>query len=727
MKTSAVTALLCAFLAIAQPVPAAPPAARPDYPPTARTEVVERHFGIDVADPYHWLEQDVRADPAVRAWADAQDKFARQYLESLPGRALLRTRMRALSAHGRFTLPKKAGRRYFYGHNSGLQNQTPLYVREGLKGHQRLLIDPASLSADGSRALAEWLPSTDGRLLLYAVQDAGSDWRTLHVVDVQSGAVLGDRIEWVKFTQLAWDARGSGFFYSRFDAPALDDGPLSATRGQKLYYHRLGTAQTQDLLIHATPNHPTLSHTGQVTADGRWLVISSYVGTDPRREIRVAPLNGGKIRPRRLMSGMQDDWRLIGSQGDLLYFLTSRNAPHMQVVALDASRPGARPRTIVAERDTMLAGGSLVGDRLILAYQDDGRTVAELVGLDGRKIGDVPLPGVGAAAGFVGRAGDPETFFSFSGFTMPAAVYRFDTATATIAPFALPDLPFDPDDYLIEETRYLSKDGTAIPLTIIRKKALAQKQQAAPTILYGYGGFNIALTPGYAATRMAWVEQGGVYAIAHLRGGGEYGRAWHEAGRRANKQNVFDDFIAAAEYLKAAGYTRTDGLAIEGRSNGGLLVGAVVNQRPDLFGAALPAVGVMDMLRFDRFTAGRYWIDDYGSPARKADFLRLRRYSPYHNIRPGRAYPAILATTGDNDDRVVPAHSFKYVAALQAADIGPRPHLLRIDRRAGHGSGKPIDQLIDEYADSYAFAAYFTGLQLPRTEKGDDKDAPSRP
>jgi prolyl oligopeptidase len=682
------------------------------YPAAPRLDLVEDHFGAKVADPYRWLENDLRTDPAVADWVARENALTRRYIDGLPGRDALKNRMQALFAHGRYTVPRKAGGRYFYGYNKGLENQTPLYVREGLNGRQRLLLDPNLWAKDGASALAEWMPSPDGRHLAYAVQEAGSDWRTLRLLDVDSGRVLDDDIRWVKYSQIAWDGRSQGFFYSRFPAPQPGEAFRSANEGQQLYYHRIGTRQDQDQLIYATPDRPKLSHQAQVTGDGRWLVISSFEGIDPRREIHVAELTGGPVQPRLLVKGPTNDWRLIGSRGATLYFITDRGAPHMQVVTLDARRPRARPNGLVAERRETLAGGSLVGDRLILAYMTDAQTVAELVELDGRKVGDVPLPGFGTAAGFGGRNGDPETFFSFSGFVTPPSIYRFDTATRQVELFAQPDLAFDPADYGVEQRLYPSKDGTMIPLTIIRKTALADRAIAAPTILYGYGGFNISLTPGYSATRMAWLEQGGVYAIANLRGGGEFGKAWHEAGRGANKQNVFDDFIAAAEYLKANGFTPADGLAIEGRSNGGLLVGAVVNQRPDLFAAALPAVGVMDMLRFDRFTAGRYWIDDYGSPDNPKDFPLLYGYSPYHNILPGRDYPAILVTTADTDDRVVPAHSFKYAAALQAADLGQRPRLLRVDTRAGHGAGKPTDKLIDEYADSYAFAARFTGLAI---------------
>ena len=682
------------------------------YPLAARLDLVEEHFGVKVADPYRWLENDLRADPAVADWVARENAFTRSYIDALPGRDALKARMRALFAHGRYTVPRKAGGRYFYGFNKGLQNQTPLYVRDGLTGAQRLLLDPNDWAKDGATALAEWAPSPDGRYLAYATQEAGSDWRTLNLLDVATGTPLPDRIEWVKFSQIAWDGRGEGFFYSRFAAPAAGEAFRSANRDQQLYYHRIGTSQDQDQLIYATPDRPALSHQAQVTSDGRWLIINSFEGIDPRREVHVAALTGGPIKPRLLVRGPANDWRLIGSRGPTLYFVTDDRAPHLRLVTLDAEHPRRRAKELVKERRETLAGGSLIGNRLILAYMSEAQSIAELVELDGRKVADVPLPGVGTAAGFGGRDGDPETFFSFSGFVTPASIYRFDTTTLQYQPFAQPELPFDPNDYGIEQRSYPSKDGTLIPLTIIRKRALADRAIAAPTILYGYGGFNISLTPGYSAVRMAWLEQGGAYAIANLRGGGEFGKAWHEAGRGANKQNVFDDFIAAAEWLKANGVTPADGLAIEGRSNGGLLVGAVVNQRPDLFAAALPAVGVMDMLRFDRFTAGRYWVDDYGSPDKAKDFPLLYGYSPYHNIIGGRAYPAILVTTADTDDRVVPAHSFKYAAALQAADLGERPRLLRVESRAGHGSGKPVDKLIDEYADSYSFAARFTGLAI---------------
>jgi prolyl oligopeptidase len=686
------------------------------YPLTKRDDLVEDHFGIKVADPYRWLENNARTDRDVRDWVARENRATAAYLGTLPGRDILHRRMERLYDYGRYSTPRKAGGRYFYTYNSGLQNQSPLFVREGLAGTQRLLIDPNRITGDHATALAQWVPSPDGRTLLYALQEHGSDWRTLKLIDVDSGRPLDDIVRWVRFSELGWDAEGKGFFYSRFPEPEDGRAAQSAIRDQQVWYHRLGTDQSADLRIYATPDRPEMGHSAEVTDDGQWLLISSSVGTAAERELTLVSLKPGwqerRIAPRRLVRGLDHQWIFVGGRGDTLWFITDWRAPHQRLVTLDAAHPGRRPLQILGERPDTLVAGNLVGSRIILAYLTQGRTIAEMVEMDGRRVGDVPLPSMGTAAGFGGKGGDPETFFSFSGYTTPSTVYRYDTDSNRTELFAQPALAFRPDDFTVDLITYPSKDGTMVPMYIIRRKDLAEKHLAAPTLLYGYGGFNIALTPGFSPTRLAWLEQGGVVAIANVRGGGEYGRAWHDAGRRENKQNVFDDFIAAAEYLKSAGYTGEDQLAIEGRSNGGLLVGAVVNQRPDLFAAALPAVGVMDMLRFDRFTAGRYWVDDYGSPENEQDFRTLYSYSPYHNIAAGRDYPAIMVTTADSDDRVVPAHSFKYAAALQASMIGDKPHLIRVDANSGHGSGKPTDKIIDEYADIYAFAAYWTGLRI---------------
>lgn len=682
------------------------------YPPTRALDLVDDIFGERIADPYRWLENDVRTDKDVADWVAAENAVTDHYLDGLAGRDILKQRMRALFNYERYSIPRKAGSRYFYTHNEGLQNQSPLFVRDGWNGKNRVLIDPNGFSKDGATALAEWEPSPDGRHVVIAKQDGGSDWRTLTILDVDSGRELDDRIHWVKFSRLEWDAKGEGFFYSRFPTPEKGEEYRSLDLQNAVYYHRLGTDQDVDRLVYETPRHPKWNHSAQVTDDGGWLVITTSEGTDPRYEIVVIDLSRPDWKPRKLVSGMKNEWKLVGSIGSQMWWVTDLDAPRSRLVKFDAAKRHRAPQEVVAERKDTLAGASMIGSRIILAYMSNAQSLAEMVELDGKSVGDVPLPGIGTAAGFGGKAGDPETFFSFSGFTTPGTIYRLNTDTREIEEFARPRLAFNPDDYVEEQLFYASKDGTKVPMFIVRKRALAATRTAAPTLLYGYGGFNISLLPGYSATRMAWLEQGGVIAIANLRGGGEFGREWHEAGRLANKQNVFDDFIAAGEYLIDNGYTGQQELAIEGRSNGGLLVGAVVNQRPDLFAAALPAVGVMDMLRFDRFTAGRYWVDDYGYPDREPDFHILRSYSPYHNIRDGADYPAILVTTADTDDRVVPGHSFKYAAALQAARIGDKPHLIRIETRAGHGSGKPTDKVIDEYADSYAFLAKWTGLPI---------------
>jgi prolyl oligopeptidase len=679
------------------------------YPKTETVPVTETQFGEAVADPYRWLEADVRTEPKVRDWVTAQNAVSEAYLKALPGREAFAARMRELFNYERMGVPRKAGSRYFYSRNTGLQNQATLWVREGLAGAARLLIDPNAWAADGATALAEWTPSDDGRFLAYAVQDGGTDWRIIRVIDVATGKTLPDEIRWAKYSGgVAWKPDGTGFFYSRFAAPPPGDTFQALTTDQTVYFHAIGTAQDADAKIYATPDKPKYGHGAQVTDDGRYVVVTSAQGTDPRVEVHVARLGKTGVGPfRAIVSGLENNWSLAGSVGRNFWFETDKGAPRGRIARVDVEAKAMRFQPVVPETAETLVGASLVGKRLIVAYLGDAKSEAALYELDGRRVGPVTLPDIGTAGGFGGRTGDSETFYSFSGFAQPATVYRYDTATNQTSVFFAPKLAFDPAAFDTQQVFYPSKDGTKIPMFVVRKKGLTGP---APTLLYGYGGFNVSMTPGFSATRLAWLEQGGVLAIANLRGGGEYGKTWHDAGRLARKQNVFDDFIAGAEWLIAQGVTTKSQLAIQGGSNGGLLVGAVVNQRPDLFAAALPAVGVMDMLRFNRFTAGRYWTDDYGDPAVEADFRVLRAYSPYHNIHAGAAYPAILVTTADTDDRVVPGHSFKYAAALQAANLGEKPHIIRIETRAGHGSGKPIDKTIAEAADGWAFAARWTGM-----------------
>jgi len=680
------------------------------YPETRRTAQVDEQFGVKVADPYRWLENDVRTDPEVAKWVTDQNAVTNAYLATLPGRDIFAARLKQLLDYERFGVPVKKGGRYFYSRNAGLQNQAVLYVRDSVDGQGRVLIDPNGWSKDGATALAEWSSSEDGKRLAYAVQDGGTDWRTVNVLDVATGAI-SDQIDWVKFSGLAWAKDGSGFYYSRFAAPAEGAKFQALNENQQVYFHKLGTAQAADALIYATPEQPRLGHTASVTDDGKWLVITTHEGTDNRYQITVIDLTAPKPTPRTIFKGLENEWTLAGNVGGNFYWVTNKGAPRGRIVATNLyARSAEVPETeIVAQGKDVIDGANLVGGRLLVSYLADVKSDVRRFTLDGKSDGTVPLPGIGDVGGFGGDADDSETFYAFTSFATPTTIYRYDVKTGKASPWASPKVAFDPARYQVDQRFYTSKDGTRVPMFVVRRKDVTG---AAPTLLYAYGGFNISVTPSFSATRLAWLEQGGVLAVANIRGGGEYGKAWHDGGRLAQKQNVFDDFIAAGEYLKAQGITGKDQLVIQGGSNGGLLVGAVTNQRPDLFAAAIPAVGVMDMLRFDRFTAGRYWVDDYGYPSKEADFKTLYAYSPYHNIRAGKPYPAILAETADTDDRVVPGHTFKYTAMLQSMDLGPKPRLVRIETRAGHGSGKPTDKVIAETADAWAFAAKWTGLQV---------------
>lgn len=677
------------------------------YPAPDKVPVTETLFGEAVADPYRWLENDVRSDPKVAAWVAAQNKTTDAYLATLPGRAAFKARLTQLFNYERFGVPEKKGSRYFYSRNSGLQNQAVLYVRDSLDGEGRVLIDPNQWAKDGATALGEYQPSEDGKRLVYAIQDGGSDWRTVKVLDVDTGQVMSDELKWVKFSALAWAKDGSGFFYSRFPEPKAGAEFQALNENQAVYFHKLGTAQAADRLVYSTPNTPKRGHSAQVTDDGRYLIVTTSEGTDNRYEVTLIDLADGKYAPKKLVNGLENEWSYAGNTGNTFYWQTNKDAPRGRIVAMDVTRPQAI-RDVVPQDQAVLEGARTIGGQLVLSYLVDAKTEIRRYAPDGRKLGTVKLPGIGTAS-ISGDAEDAEAFYAYTSFNAPTTIYRYDVKADRATAWASPKVAFDPSRYGVEQRFYTSKDGTRVPMFIVRRKDVTGP---APTMLWGYGGFNVSYTPAFSASRIAWMEQGGVFVLANIRGGGEYGKAWHDGGRLKNKQNVFDDFIAAGEYLIAEGITKKDGLAIQGGSNGGLLIGAVVNQRPDLFAAALPAVGVMDMLRFDRFTAGRYWVDDYGYPSKAEDFRILRAYSPYHNITAGKTYPAILATTADTDDRVVPGHTFKYTAMLQATDIGPKPHLVRIETRAGHGSGKPTDKIIEETSDLYAFAAKWTGLEV---------------
>lgn len=685
-----------------------------EYPDTRTGHQIDDYHGVQVADPYRWLEADVRETPEVADWVARQNAVTDRYLETLDQREKIRPILTKVWDYERFGVPRKAGGRYFFTRNNGLQNQAVLYIQDGLDDEPRVLIDPNQWSADGTVALAQWAPSPEGRYLAYGVQDGGSDWRVWRIMDVANGETLDEELKWLKFTSVAWTPDGKGFYYSRYPRPEEGEAFQSLNMNMKVYYHRLGSAQSADELVHEDLEHPEWGYAAEVTEDGHYLVITVWMGTDDRYQILCRDLTDPESQLSYLVSGFEHGYFLAGNDGDHLFFRTTRDAPRSRVVAIHPSRPRPRHwREVISESEHVMQMAVLMGGRLMVEYLEDAKSAVQIHHLDGRLQNRVDLPGVGSAGGFSGHADETHAFFAFSSFNRPDTIYRLSLETGQRRIFKAPKLSFDPDRFVVKQVFYTSKDGTRVPMFISHRKDLAD-QLPAPTLLYGYGGFNISLSPAFSATRLAWMEMGGIYAVANLRGGGEYGEAWHKAGTKLQKQNVFDDFIAAGEYLISEKYTSPQQLAIFGGSNGGLLVGAVTNQRPDLFAAAVPAVGVMDMLRFQRFTAGRFWVDDYGSSDHAEEFKILHAYSPYHNIKPGTDYPAVMVTTADFDDRVVPGHSFKYIAALQAAQAGDEPVLIRIETRAGHGAGKPTEKIIDEYSDTWAFIAQHTNLQLKK-------------
>lgn len=684
-----------------------------EYPATPIVDHIDGYHGVEVSDPYRWLEEDVRESQAVKDWVDAQNAVTFDYLEAIDERALVKARLTELWDFERYGVPRKEGGRYYYTYNDGLQNQNVIYTQTRLDGDPELLIDPNTWSEDGTIALASFFPSPDGTHVAYLVQDGGSDWRTAKIINVDSGSVLEEALEWLKFTNLSWSHDGSGFYYSRYPETAETDKFQSLNMNQEVYYHALGTPQDDDVLIYASPNEPEWGHIAEISEDGMHLVITIWKGTDDRYQIVHQDLSEEDSAPEFLIEGFDNDYTFVGNVANELYFRTNRDAPRNRLIAINVKHPDPENwREVIPETENVLDGVSLVGEKIIADYMQDAQTVVKIFSLDGKYERMVNLPGVGTAYGFAGKLEDPETFFAYTSFDTPTTINRLDVATGQVNIFRQPSVDFDPDDYVVKQVFYQSKDGTRIPMFVTHRKDL-QLDGRTPTLLYGYGGFNISMTPAFSITRLAWMEMGGVYALANIRGGGEYGEEWHQAGTRLRKQNVFDDFIAAAEFLIEEGYTTSSKLAVMGGSNGGLLVGAVTNQRPDLFGAAIPAVGVMDMLRFQEFTAGRFWVDDYGSSDNPDEFEALYAYSPYHNVREGTEYPAILVTTADTDDRVVPGHSFKYAAAIQKAQAGDAPVLIRIETRAGHGSGKPTEMIIDEYVDRWAFVVENLGMQLP--------------
>ena len=673
------------------------------YPTTKIVEQVDDFHGTKVADPYRWLEDDVRTSTDVAAWVEEQNKVTFDFLKSIPEREGIQRRMTELWNYERISAPFKRGGRFYFSRNDGLQNQSVMFRQDTLTSEPTVLLDPNSWSKDGTIALAGSAFSDDGRYVAYGVQDAGSDWNTWKVMEIESGKLLDDEIKWVKFSSADWTPDSQGFFYARYPKPEEGAAFQSLNKNMKVYYHRVGTPQASDVLVYERPDQPDWGFQLSVSEDGHYLIITVWVGTDDRYRIVVKDLTEPYGMPYELISNFDNEYSFIDSDDSTLYFQTNVEAPLRRVIGIDLKKPQRENwKEIIPQTDNVLESVGIVGNMFVCNYLKDARTQIRLHAMDGAFVREVELPGIGTAGGFDGRRKDTDVFYSFSSFAAPPTTYRYNMITGESQLYRKADVKFNQDDYETKQVFFASKDGTKVPMFITYRKGL-KLDGTNPTLLYGYGGFNISMTPGFSVARLTWMEMGGVLAVANLRGGGEYGEHWHKSGTKLNKQNVFDDFIGAAEWLIEYKYTSSKKLAIQGGSNGGLLVGACLAQRPDLYGAALPAVGVMDMLRFHQFTAGRFWTDDYGSAENPEEFAALLKYSPYHNLKGGVRYPATLVTTADTDDRVVPGHSFKFAAQLQASQSGPAPTLIRIETRAGHGAGKPTAKIIEEAADQWAF------------------------
>ncbi|MFH1745423.1 MAG: prolyl oligopeptidase family serine peptidase [Planctomycetota bacterium] len=712
--------VLCSALATAkaQTADAAPQGLT--YPVTKTVNQVDNLHGVEVADPYRWLEDLDSAETA--AWVAAQNKVTFGWLEQIPAREKIRQRMTHLWNFEKYGTPFKEGNRYFFSKNDGLQNQSVLYITEALDADPRVLLDPNQLSADGTVALADLSITEDGRLMAYGLSTAGSDWVEYHVRDIDTGQDLPDHLKWIKFSGAAWTKDGQGFYYSHYDAPAGDE-LAEINKNQKLYYHRLGTPQSADALVYFRPEQPKWGYGSTVSEDGRYLIISISEGTERKNRVYYQDLQAGDGLTHKLLDDFDAQYGFIGNDGPLFWFFTTQGAPLGRVIAIDINHPRRDTwiELIPQARET-LQGVGVINDTFVASYLKDAHSLVRLYDLQGQYLRDLELPGLGSAGGFGGKRTDTETFYNYNSFSVPNRIYRYDMRTGESTLFRQPKVDFDPDAYVTTQIFYRGKDGTRIPMFITHRKDLPLDGNN-PTYLYGYGGFDVSLTPRFSISRLILMEMGGVVAIANLRGGGEYGCEWHDAGRLDNKQNVFDDFISAAEWLIANKYTRPEKLAIAGASNGGLLVGACMVQRPELFGACLPEVGVMDMLRFHKFTIGWAWTSDYGSPDDPHDFQVIYKYSPLHNLKPGTCYPATLVTTADHDDRVVPAHSFKFISALQAAQACDHPVMIRIETKAGHGAGKSTAKIIEEISDEWAFLVRVLEMDTSSLEKTSSQPA----
>ncbi|HEY4588496.1 MAG TPA: prolyl oligopeptidase family serine peptidase [Thermoanaerobaculia bacterium] len=684
------------------------------YPESPRVEQVDEYHGVKVADPYRWLED--LDSQQTRDWVAAQSRLTADYLAAIPEREPIRKRLTELWNYERYTVPIQYGSRYFFTRNDGLQNQNVLYRIDTLGGAPRLVLDLNALSHDGTIAMTGWSVSEDGKLLAYGLSSGGSDWQEWRVRDVETGRDLPDVLKWVKFSLAAWTHDDKGFFYSRYDEPREGRPLEEANFYQKLYYHRIGTPQSADELVYQRPDRKEMGFIAAVTEDGRYLVIQAWKGTETENGVFYKDLRQPGSKVVELLDRFDAAYSFINNDGPVFWVQTDLGAPRGRVMAIDVRDPAREKwRELIPQGAETLQGVTCLNDTFMALYLKDAHSQVRQFDLAGKPLREVELPGLGSVEGFTGRRKDRETFFSFSSFTAPGTIYRYDLETGRSTVFRRPEIRgFDAGQYETKQVFFPSKDGTRIPMFLTYKKGL-KLDGSNPTYLYGYGGFNVSLVPAFSTAHLVWMERGGIYAVANLRGGGEYGEDWHQAGMKLKKQNVFDDFIAASEWLLANGYTSRRKLAIAGYSNGGLLTAACMVQRPDLYGAVIVGVGVLDMLRFNKFTIGWGWTSDYGSPENPEELKALYAYSPYHNLKPGTVFPPTLITTADHDDRVVPAHSFKFAAAIQHANAGPHPTLIRIETRAGHGGGKPTSKKIDEAADELSFL--FNALRGGGTEE----------
>ncbi|MDB9339398.1 MULTISPECIES: prolyl oligopeptidase family serine peptidase [Cyanophyceae] len=671
------------------------------YPISNKSDQVDNYHGTLVADPYRWLEDPDSAE--TRNWISAENQITFAYLNEIPAREKIKQRLTKLWDYEKYGIPFKEGNNYFYFKNNGLQNQSVLYTLKTLDAEPKVLIDPNKLSTDGTIALSGLAISENGKLLAYGLSTSGSDWQEWKVRDVETGEDLEDHLKWIKFSGASWTKDNQGFFYSRYDEPNEKTKLEDVNYYQKLYYHQLGTPQSEDVLIYHRDDQKEWGFSGNVTEDGSYLIISVWLGTDAKNLVFYKDLTNPDAEVVELINQFEADYSFIEHDEHIFYLRTDLNAPRGRLIAIDTKNPAQENwQEIIPQSVATLESANILNNQFVVDFLQDARTQIKIFGLNGALVREVELPGLGSAGGFGGKRDDTETFYSFTSFTTPGTIYSYNMVTGKSEVFRQSQVDFNPDDYETKQIFYSSKDGTQVPMFITHKKGM-QLDGNNPTYLYAYGGFNVSMTPSFSVSTLVWMEMGGVYALPNIRGGGEYGEEWHQAGMKEKKQNVFDDFIAAAEWLIDNNYTRPAKLAIAGGSNGGLLVGACMTQRPELFGAALPTVGVMDMLRFHKFTIGWAWVPEYGSPDNPEEFPALYSYSPLHNLKPGIAYPATLITTADHDDRVVPAHSFKFAATLQANHVGDAPVLIRIETKAGHGAGKPTAKIIEEAADKWAF------------------------